>query len=101
MTRRTGTIYLLHLDRPYRHAAHYCGFTTNLTQRLAEHAAGRGARLLAVATADGIGWRLARTWPGTRTRERALKYQGGAARRCPLCGITPRPTNRRGGGERS
>jgi hypothetical protein len=29
-TANTGTIYLLHFDRPYRHAAHYSGFTTNL-----------------------------------------------------------------------
>jgi predicted GIY-YIG superfamily endonuclease len=89
---RTGTVYLLHFDRPYRHAGHYCGFAANLAARLAEHDAGHGARLLAVVKAAGIGWTLARTWPGTRHTERALKRQGGAARRCPLCGITPRLT---------
>jgi predicted GIY-YIG superfamily endonuclease len=89
---RLGLVYLLHFDRPYGHAGHYCGFTTDLDTRLAEHAAGRGARLLAVAKAAGITWQLARTWPGTRTRERALKRQGGAARRCPLCSVTPRAT---------
>lgn len=81
----TGTIYLLHFDRPYRHAGHYSGWTTDLAARLAEHAAGRGARLLAVIQAAGIGWRLARTWTGSRNRERALKRQGGASRRCPIC----------------
>jgi predicted GIY-YIG superfamily endonuclease len=87
-----GTVYLLHLDRPYGHARHYCGWTTDLDARLAAHTAGTGARLLAVAADAGIGWRLARTWPGVdRRRERQLKNQGGAARRCPLCGITPRP----------
>ena len=91
----TGTVYLLHFDRPYAHAGHYTGWTTDLTARLAEHAAGRGARLLAVVTLAGIGWRLARTWPGTRAVERALKRQGGASRRCPLCGVTPRPGVRR------
>ena len=94
----TGTVYLLHFDKPYVHAGHYTGWTTNLTQRLADHRAGRGARLLAVITSAGIGWRLARTWPGTRAMERALKRQGGASRRCPVCGITPRtPTNPSGG----
>jgi predicted GIY-YIG superfamily endonuclease len=88
-----GTVYLLHFDRPYRHARHYTGWTSDLDHRLAEHAAGRGARLLAVIHAAGIGWQLARTWPGTRTAERALKRQGGASRRCPLCGI--HPTQRR------
>jgi predicted GIY-YIG superfamily endonuclease len=91
----SGTIYLLHLDTPYQHARHYTGWTTDLESRLAEHAAGRGARLLAVTTEAGIGWQLARTWPGSRNRERQLKRQGGAARRCPLCGIHPRPDGRR------
>ena len=88
----SGTVYLLHFNRPYRHASHYTGWTTDLPARLAEHTAGHGARLLAVAAAHGIGWRLARTWPGSRHTERALKRQGGASRRCPLCGIRPRPT---------
>jgi hypothetical protein len=41
----------------------------------------RGARLMAVITQAGIGWTLARTWEGSR----ALKRQGGASRRCPIC----------------
>ncbi len=87
-----GTVYLLHFDRPYAHARHYLGWTHpgGLDARLAEHAAGRGARLLHVVAGAGIGWTLARTWTGTRARERALKLQGGASRRCPLCGVRPR-----------
>src|SRR5688500_12920010 len=88
---RTGTVYLLHFDRPYRHARPSSGLPVTLAARLADHPAGKGARLLAVIQAAGIGWTLARTWPGTRRTERALKNQGGAARRCPLCGVTPRP----------
>ncbi len=65
-------------------------WTTDLDARLAEHAAGRGARLLEVVKAAGIGWTLARTWAGTRTRERQLKNQGGASRHCPECGVRPR-----------
>ncbi len=87
---RVGTVYLLHFDRRYRHAGHYIGWTTDLDARLAQHRAGEGARLLAVITAAGIGWSLARTWPrSTRARERSIKKQGGAARSCPTCG---RPT---------
>jgi hypothetical protein len=37
----------------------------------------------------GIGWQLARIWPGTRARERSLKRSGGAARRCPVCQLAP------------
>ncbi len=65
-------------------------WTTDLDARLAEHAAGRGARLLEVVKAAGIGWTLARTWPGSRTRERQIKNQGGASRHCPECGVRPR-----------
>lgn len=90
-----ATVYLPHFDRPYRHARHYTGWTRDLPARLIDHANGHGARLTQVVRAAGIGWRLARTWPGTRATERALKRQGGASRRCPLCGIHPRTT--RGG----
>lgn len=80
-----GTIYLLHFERPYRHARHYTGFALDLDARLIAHTKGRGARLTAVVKAAGITWQLARTWTGTRRTERSLKQQGGASRRCPLC----------------
>ena len=87
----TGTVYLLHFDRPYQHARHYIGFTrAGLRNRLAAHERGEGARLLAVVHAAGIGWTLARTWPGGRARERQIKRQGGASRCCPMCGVRPR-----------
>ncbi len=41
-------IYLLHFARrinPTRPARHYLGYAEDVAQRLAEHAAGRGARL--------------------------------------------------------
>jgi hypothetical protein len=83
-----GTVYLLHFDSRYGHAGHYTGWS-DLPARLAEHAAGRGARLMAVITEVGISWHLARTWVGRRSLERALKRQGGASRRCPACGVHP------------
>jgi hypothetical protein len=95
-----GTVYLLHFDRPYGPgggangrgtARHYIGWTHDLAGRLAEHALGRGARLLEVVRDAGISWRLARTWEGGRDRERQLKNQGGASRCCPECGVKPRP----------
>ena len=82
---QAGTVYLLHFDQPYKHARHYTGWTDDLAARLARHAAGDGARLLAVVHAAGITWQLARTWEGPRARERQLKRQGGASRHCPLC----------------
>jgi len=100
----TGTVYLLHFNEPYKHARHYVGWTSRTVRcRLAEHEAGRGARLLAVVRAAGIGWQLARMWPGGRARERQIKRQGGHARHCPLCGVRPRalPRNRDGSLSRS
>lgn len=85
-----GTVYLLHFDRPYRHARHYTGWASDLDARLTEHAAGRGARLTAVIRQAGIGWTLARTWHGDRARERQIKKTGGASRYCPMCGVRPR-----------
>ena len=86
----TGTIYLLHFDQPYKHARHYTGWTIDLDQRLNEHRQGHGARLIAVITAAGIGFQLARTRPGGRADERAIKRFGGATRYCPLCTSRPR-----------
>lgn len=81
------TCYLLHFNSPFGHARHYLGFASpgRLEQRLAEHAAGRGAKLTGYVKAAGITWTLARVWEdGTRTDERRMK-QSGHSRRCPLC----------------
>jgi hypothetical protein len=104
--RGTGVIYLIHFDRPIGDlanprgfASHYTGWTLDLPARLVDHAAGRGARLMQVIGEQQIGWQLARIWTGTRTRERSLKQQGGAARRCPVCQLAalglqpPRPVD--------
>lgn len=82
-----GTIYLLHFDRPFGHAKHYTGWTGNgdIDRRIDAHRRGEGARLLAVMRRVPIGFVLARTWQGDRHRERRLKRQGGASRRCPIC----------------
>ncbi len=34
MTGQLGVIYMLHFDRPYRHAKHYVGWTADLLDRL-------------------------------------------------------------------
>jgi hypothetical protein len=60
-------------------------WTEDLPARLKDHSCGRGARLMEVITAAGIGFALARTWPGSRALERRLKRRGGHARLCPIC----------------
>ena len=57
-----GTVYLLHFDRPYKHARHYIGWAASsrsLKARQAQHGTSEGARLLAVARAAGITWQKA------------------------------------------
>ena len=88
-----GTVYILHLDPPYKHARHYTGSAEpgNLQSRLAAHAAGTGARLMQVVKEAGGTFRLARTWPGGRARERELKDRHDAPRLCPICTEHPKP----------
>lgn len=80
-----GTVYLLHFHTPYRHARHYLGFANDLDARLALHRQGRGARLVQVVNAAGIGWHVARTWKGDRGLERQLKNRHSGVRLCPVC----------------
>jgi predicted GIY-YIG superfamily endonuclease len=91
MNGQLGVIYMLHFDRPYRHARHYTGWTDDLLDRLDHHAKGTGARLVAVIWHAGIGFTLVRICEGTRRTERAIKNAGGVVRYCPCC--TPRPWN--------
>ena len=74
--RADGVVYLVHFTEPYRHARHYTGWTADLDSRLAEHQAGRGARLLQVITQAGIDWTLARTWQGTRAARAPAQAPG-------------------------
>jgi predicted GIY-YIG superfamily endonuclease len=86
-----GHVYLLHLAEPLgneRHqAAHYIGWAADDPyQRLAEHIAGRGAKMLAAANERGIDYWIVRTWPGGRELERKLKNRKDAPKRlCPIC----------------
>lgn len=85
-------VYLLHFDRPYKHAKHYLGFARDgrLDERIDEHyfatpGDGKHHRLMQVIRAAGISFSVVRTWTGGRQRERQLKRQGGASRLCPEC----------------
>ena len=93
MGRRTSLdplcdVYLLHFTVPYHRARHYIGSTRRgrVETRLAEHRAGRGARLCRQALAVGSELVLARVWEGVPlSLERELKQRRGAAPFCPIC----------------
>jgi hypothetical protein len=79
-----------------QYAGHYWGWTDDLLRRITrEHRnpRWRGAgRLVQVALAAGLTFELAWCeYPATRGRERRLKNQGSAYRRCPLCRGTGGP----------
>lgn len=79
------TVYLLHFERPIHHAQHYLGWTRFLSARLADHRAGRGARLPQVFRERGIPAEVVRTWRGEKSLERQLKRRCNGRRLCPIC----------------
>jgi hypothetical protein len=93
----TTTCYLLHFERPIGNpdnplgqAQHYYGSTSDLAAELVVHARTTShAAIMREVNRQGIPWVLARTWPGSRGRERRLKDMGGARRHCPECGADP------------
>lgn len=90
MARRDkGTVYLLHFDKrisPKHTTQHYLGWAEDVEARVAEHRAGRGARLTEVARERGIGFKIARLWQNEdRNFERKLKNRKNAPKLCPIC----------------
>lgn len=83
-------IYLIHLERRYKHAGHYRGWTGGpLAYRVGHHKRGTGANFLRVANDAGIRWAVVRVWKdGTRADERRMKQSHSATRDCPVCNGT-------------
>jgi len=93
MSDLVGVVYLLHFSEPFYHCRHYIGFCEkyeNLDSRFEYHTNGRGSKLLAAITENGITFKLARLWTGTRDQERALKRRHNARLYCPECSAVPR-----------
>ena len=80
-------VYLIHFDKPYKHAKHYLGYASkSVERRLKKHEDGTGARLMQVIGEAGITWQLVRVWPdGDRQLERKLKNWHGSNKLCPVC----------------
>lgn len=80
-------VYLLHIEPAFGHARHYTGYTTrdDVTERVAEHVAGKGAVMLRHATAAGCAVTLVRVWRDVpRKFENSIK--GRSVRPlCPVC----------------
>lgn len=88
MSKNKGIVYLLHFDKPYKHAKHYIGFTklNDYEIRIKDHRDGKGARLMTIIRNNNIGFTVSKIWKNVdRKFERSLKKQGGASRICPIC----------------
>ena len=87
-----GRIYVAHFNKPIgpegdprKQAGHYLGWTPRTAEeRLADHKAGKGARLTQVANALGIDYHIVQDWPGNRDIENQLKLHS-IKRLCPEC----------------
>jgi putative endonuclease len=87
-----GVVYELHFEEPIGdpenprgQARHYIGHTEDLDRRVAEHRGGHTAAIMRAVKQAGIGWRVVRTWPGTRDTERQIKLLHSGRRLCPEC----------------
>jgi hypothetical protein len=86
-------VYLVHFDKPFKHAKHYLGFCDDehrdtdlaVKTRIEYHRNKRGSKLLAAVVDNGIGFEVVRVWPkASRTFERKLKSHS-STRYCPVC----------------
>lgn len=91
-------VYLLHFERPYKHAQHYIGWSIHIGKRVKLHQTGQSkSRLTQAAARAGIKMEVVKIWQGLdRNGERRLKMQRAAKRMCPVCN----PGNNRGKKER-
>ena len=86
------TVYLIHFDKPYKHARHYLGYTAleSANARLQRHKSGDGAKLLRVCNENNIDYDIVRMWDcnnihDAKVLEHKLKKQHNSAKLCPIC----------------
>ena len=101
------SIYLLHIDPPYKHAKHYCGFTPDLrvNRRAMEHidgVRGKASPLILAALDAGCAVTIARRWEGAqhdRIQERKIKNTRRVPDYCPVCRAKRRQASKTKGGQ--
>lgn len=84
-------IYVIHFDKPYKHAKHYTGIAQNVEKRIEKHSKGQGSRLMQVLKENNIGFRyniIAEfpTFSEAHAEEKRLKTKVKKPQRyCPIC----------------
>lgn len=81
-------VFLLHLDRPYRHVRHYVGALTGDPRRSGAPLTVADippSPLLRAIDAAGITFSVARVWPGGASRKDEIQASKAVRRLCPVC----------------
>lgn len=80
-----GFVYLLHFHGNLGTGAHYIGFAEDVDNRVKQHAKGTASRFTGKMKKNGIGFVLARIWPGPKKLEREIKKLRRGPKLCPIC----------------
>lgn len=88
-------VYILHFERPFKHARHYVGYCedSRFDERMKEHHAARYQdSFMGKVNAAGIKWEVARVIPGAdENLERRIKFiWKRTAALCPCCTEKPK-----------
>lgn len=83
-------VYLLHFDRPVKHARHLITVAHSsfgAIGRRVSYEQLADEPLVRAARAAGVTLTIARVWDGGEARARQLRHTGGSTRMCPVCGL--------------
>jgi len=84
-------LYVIHFDKPYKHAKHYTGICINVDKRMKQHAMGTRSRLMRVLKENDIGFQYAvineyPTFSEAHAEEHRLKHKVKQPKKyCPFC----------------
>ena len=84
-------LYVIHFDKPYKHAKHYTGIAIDVDKRIKEHKGGYGSKLMAVITKNNIGFKCNiigeyPTYSIAKAEEKRLKTKVKQPKKyCPIC----------------
>lgn len=84
-------VYVIHFDKPYKHAKHYTGIALDVEKRMKQYSKGQGSRLMKVLKEHNIGFKYKviveyGTYSEAHAEEKRLKTKVKKPQRyCPIC----------------
>lgn len=86
-----ASVYLIHLEKPFKHAKHYIGYTAleSVEDRVKRHKNNSGSHFLSVCNYECIDYKVVRTWnrmtiKDAKELERRIKKHSSTPL-CPIC----------------